>query len=104
MLGYNIHGLYRDFNGNAILKNKYFIVAIDNNILIFDISSSEQWKRYEILLYIENNLYTRGANINKWNNNKDNEFILNLGGNVIMFELMNGDELKITNQIYFKDI
>ena len=94
-MGYNIHGLYRDFNGNVILKNKYFIVAIDNNILTFDISSGEQLKRYEILLYIENNLYTRGANINKWNNNnKDNEFILNLDGNIILFELMNEYKLK----------
>ena len=92
------------FRGNAILKNKYFIVAIDNNISIFDINSGKQIKKYEILLYGEDNLYKCGGNINKWNNNKDNEFIINLGGNIIMFELTDKNELKITNQIYFKNI
>ena len=52
----------------------------------------------------EDNLYKCGANIHKWNNSKDNEFILNLDGNIILFELMNENELKITNQIYFKDV
>ena len=64
----------------------------------------KQLKRYEILLNEKDNLYKCEANIYKWNNNKDNEFILNIGGNIIMFELMNEDELKIINQIYSKDI
>ena len=104
LFNYSTRGSHHYFRGNAILEKKYLIVAIDYNILIFDISSGKQLRIYEILLYGEGNLYKCRANINKWNNNKDNEFILNLGGNVIMFELMNGDELKITNQIYFKDI
>ena len=85
-------------------EKKYLIVAIDYNILIFDISSGKQLRRYEIFLYGEDNLYKCRVNINKWNSNKDNEFILNLGGNIILFELMNEQEFKITNQIYFKDI
>ena len=104
LLEYWVEGSHHYFRGNAILKNKYFIISIDNNILIFDISSGKQLKRYEILVYGEDNLYVCKANINEWNNNKDNEFILNLGGNIIMFELMNEYELKITSQMYFKDI
>jgi len=103
-LEYSTYGSHHYFKGNAILKNKYLIVAIDYNILIFDISSSEQLKRYEILLYGEDNLYKCEASINKWNNNKNNEFIMNIGGNIIIFELINENELKIINQIYFKDI
>ena len=104
LLDYRTYGSYHYFKGNVILKNKYFIVSIDYNILIFDISSGKQLKRYEILLYGEDNLYKGEANINKWINNKDNEFILNLGGNIILFELVNEYDLKITNQIYFKNI
>ena len=104
LLDYSSYGSYHYFRGNIILEKKYLIIAIDNNILIFDISSGKQLKRYEILIYREDNLYKCEANIYKWNNNKDNEFILNLRGNIIMFELINEDELKITNQIYFKDI
>ena len=104
LLDYSSYDSYHYFRGNIILEKKYLIVAIDYNILIFDISSGKQLRRYEILLYGEDNLYKCEANIYKWNNNKDNEFILNLRGNIIMFELINEDELKITNQIYFKDI
>ena len=104
LLDYSTYGSYHYFKGNAILKNKYLIVAIDYNILIFDISSGELLKRYEILLYGEDNLYKCDINFKKWNNNKDNQFIINLAGNIILFELMNECELKIINQIYFKDI
>ena len=104
LLNYSIDESHHYFKGNAILKNKYFIVAIDYNILIFDISSGELLKRYEILLYGEDNLYKCDINFKKWNNNKDNQFIINLAGNIILFELMNECELKIINQIYFKDI
>ena len=104
LLKYSVYASHHYFVGNIILKNKYFIVAIDYNILIFDISSGKQLKRYEILLYGEDNLYKCQANIKKFNTNNDNEFILNLGGNIIMFGLMSNYELKIINKIYFKDI
>ena len=104
LLNYSIDESHHYFKGNAILKNKYLIVAIDNNILIFDISSCKQLKRYEILLYGEDNLYKCNINLKKWNNSKDNQFLINLAGNIVLFELINEYELKIINQIYFKDI
>ena len=51
LLEYSTRGLHHYFRGNTILGKKYLIVAIDYNILIFDISSGKQLKRYEILLY-----------------------------------------------------
>ena len=104
LLNYSIDESHHYFKGNAILKNKYLIVVIDNNILIFDISSCKQLKRYEILLYGEDNLYKCNINLKKWNNSKDNQFLINLAGNIVLFELINEYELKIINQIYFKDI
>ena len=74
------------------------------NILIFDISSGKILERYEILLYGKNSLFKSDLNLQKWNNNKDNQFLINLAGNIILFELLNECELKIINQIYFKDI
>ena len=40
----------------------------------------------------------------KWNNNKDNEFILTLNGNIILFELTDEFKLKIISQIYSKNV
>ena len=104
LLDYSVYASHHYFVGNAILKNKFFIVAIDNNILIYDIRSGKQLKRYEILLYGEDNLYKCRANIKKLNNNNDNEFILNLGCNIVMFELIDNYELKVINQIFFKNV
>ena len=101
---YSTYGGHHYFKGNIILKNKYFITGIDNNILIFDISTGKQLKRYEVSAEGEDNLYKCGCNIKKWNNNNDNEFILNIKGNIILFELTNDIELKIINKAYFKDI
>ena len=102
-LEYSTSCSHHYFNGNVILKNQYFIVLIDNNILLFDISSGIQLKRYVINLYGDY-IYNYVLNIMKWNNNKDNEFILTLNGNIILFELMDEFKLKIISQIYSKNV
>ena len=101
---YSTSGDYHFFKGNAILKNKYFIVGIDNNILIFDIFSGKQLKRYELLINGGDNAYICNANIIKWNNNEDNEFLINIKGNIVLFELTKDIDLKIINQSYFQNI
>ena len=101
---YITYGGYHYFKRNAILKNKYFIVGIDNNILIFDILSGKQIKKYELFICGENNSYMCNANITKWNNNEDNEFFINIKGNIFLFELTNDNDLKIINQSYFENI
>ena len=103
-LEYSSYGGHHYFKGSTILKNKFFITGIDGNILIFDISTGKQLKRYEVLAEGENNLFLCGCNIKKWYNNNDNQFILNIKGNIILFELTNNNELQIINQAYFKDI
>ena len=96
-----------------LIKGKYFIVLINNNILIIDIINGKLLKRYEILLNLILNgndslfIYTY-MNIQKWNNSEDNEFIIFIEKNIILFEL-NEDEnniinLKILNKSYFPNI
>ena len=101
---YSTYGGHHYFKGSAILKNKYFIIEIDNNILIYDIFSGNELKRYRLLISGENNLYICNANIKKWNNNEDNEFLLNIKGNIILFALNFGADLKIINQSYYENI
>ena len=60
-------------------------------------------KRYEVLSEGEDDLFKYGCNIKKWNDNNDNEFILNIKGNIILFELTNDNELKIIYQAFFQD-
>ena len=96
-----------------IIKKKYFIVLINNNIFIIDIINGKLLKRYEILINLILNgndslfIYTY-MNIQKWNNSEDNEFIIFIEKNIILFEL-NEDEnniinLKILNKSYFPNI
>ena len=60
-------------SGNVILKNKYFIFIIDNNIFVFDLKEGKELKRYVIL--IDGNFdgkdslfITDYLDIRKWNN------------------------------------
>ena len=89
------------------------MVLIDNSIFIIDLFNGNLLKKYEILI----NLIFNGndslfiyklINIQKWNNPEDNEFIIFIEKNIILFEL-NEDEngvvnLKILNYSYFPNI
>ena len=97
-------GINHYFSGEVILKDKYFLVGIDNNILLFDIFTLNQLKRYEILTDGIDNLYKEWANIKKWSNNTDNEFFINIRGNIFLFRLTDNNELKIIGYSYFNDI
>ena len=101
---YSTYGGHHYFKGSAILKNKYFIIEIDNNILIYDIFSGNELKRYRLLISGENNLYICNANIKKWKNDEDNEFLINIKGNIVLFKLTNDNDLKIINQSYYENI
>ena len=101
---YSSSGGHHYFRGNVILKNKYFIIGIDNNILIFDIFSGMQLKRYRLFINGEDNLYICNAIIKKWNNKEDNEFLLTIKGNIVLFELTSDNDLKIISQSYNENI
>ena len=104
IIKYNIGEFYCFSNNLVIIKKKFFIIMIDNFILIFDLNEVNLLKRYEI---INNNIkkwYNRYIQIQKWNNEEDNEFFLLINGNFILFELNEDNnkniELKIISQIY----
>ena len=97
----------------VLIKNNYFIIMINNSIFIIDSMNGNILKRFILLIdgisddkirsIFKDNIY-----IQKWNNTEDNEFILLLNGNAILFEL-NDDEkenvkLKILNFTYFPAI
>lgn len=90
---------------NIILKNKYLIFMLDNNITIFDLIEQKLIKKYKIFIDAENHIIIyKKMKLKKWSNKEDNEFILIISGNVILFELeeeKNELKLKILNQTYF---
>ena len=101
---FSTYGGHHYFRGEVILKNKYLLVGIDDNILLFDILSGNQLKRYTILIEGIDNLYLQKANIIKWNNKNDNEFFININGNIFLFRLTDENDLKIIANSYFNDI
>jgi len=105
---YSIYGEFHNFHGYVILKNKFFIIMIDNYIKIFDLFNGNNLKTYEILIDGEDDLYKAKMEIKKWNNNEDNEFFLFENGNIVLFELKEERtkeiKLKIINQSYFPGI
>ena len=106
---------YIDFHlsNYIIIKKKYFMVLIDNSIFIIDLFNGNLIKKYEILINLifngNDSLFIyKFINIQKWNNPEDNEFIIFIEKNIILFEL-NEDEnniinLKILNKSYFPNI
>ena len=98
---FNKNGKTPTIKNYVVLKNKYFVVSIDNTLIIFDLISNEQLKIYELLINGEDNLYFGGLNLKKWICQEDNKFFICINGNFILFELTNDIELKIINQSYF---
>ena len=92
---------YNFFRGYTILKKNYFIIGIENNIFIFDISSNQLLRRYEFIYEGENSFFNN-SNIIKWNNDKNNEFLFICKGILFLFELTNDNELKIISQSCLK--
>ena len=97
----------------VLIKNNYFIIMINNSIFFIDLMNGNILKRFILLIDgISNDkiryIFKDNKYIQKWNNIEDNEFILLLNGNAILFEL-NDDEkenvkLKILNFTYFPAI
>ena len=113
IIKYTENSRYYNLSNYVILKKNYFIVMINNNIFIINLINEKLLKRYEILidaiidgkdsLFIYNYM-----EIQKWNNVEDNEFVLFIDKNVILFEI-NKDEnniinIKILNYLYFPNI
>jgi len=97
-----------NFSDFIVLKNKYVIFMIENNLLVIDILKNNLIKKYTILYLNNDNKLTELKNnkIIKWNNINDNEFVLIINGNITLFKLndKSGINLEIIAYSYFKDI
>ena len=102
-ISYNIN-----FSNGIILKNKYFIFMLDNNLLVLSLLTFEIIKNYSLVFYYDDDflIYT-DFQIEKWDEINDNEFILNVNGNITLFELIEDNleiGLKILAYYYFPNI
>ena len=102
------YGYFERFSDFVILKNKYFLIMADNNILIYNIEEGKNLKEYTILEENKNLYIYKNIKIKKWNNIDDNEFIMIDEGNIFLFELnensQNNIELSIIAYSYFPQI
>ena len=88
---FNIKVYFSDF---VVLKNKFFIIMVKNNILIFNMETGKEIKRFKIEIseYIK-------TDIKKWEIPENNEFILIIHNNVILFKLSEENSSKISLNI-----
>ena len=88
-----------------ILKNKYFMMMADNYLFVFNLQLGILSKIFTILIEGEKSLYyEKDIKIQRWNSKEENEFILLLRGNLLLFELNENEDLKILNLSYFPNI
>jgi len=91
---YSIHYGENTLSDSITLNNKYFLIFVDNHLLIFNLISFELMKRYTFLENGEDNSYKKNYNIQKWKKSSDNEFLVILKDNITLLELneMNKNE------------
>ena len=100
-LSFDIPIYFSDF---AILKNKFFIIGISHNILVFSMETGKIVKIFHILA--ENRYYN--IDIKNWDSTENDEFILFVNNNVILFKLNEENSsnisLNILNYAYFPNL
>lgn len=91
-----------NFSDFVILKNKYFINLYKESILIFNMETGKQIKKFEICA----NGYI--SDIKKWDCPQNDEFILLDKNNVILFKLIEESSSKVSLNIinygYFPEV
>ena len=89
------------FSDFVILKNKYFIIMIGKNIFIFNLETGKKIKKFEIIV----DYFYDKMDIKKWDCLGNDEFIMIVNNNIILFKLNEEDSSKITlsilNYAYF---
>ena len=100
-----VHDIKVYFSDFVLLKNKYFIIMVKNSILIFNIESGKEIKRFEI--EVKDNRFL-DIDIKKWDSQRNDEFILIIQNNVILFKLNEENSstisLNILNYGYFPEL
>jgi len=97
-----------NFSNCIILKKKYFIFMADNNLIVLSLLTFEIIKNYSLFFYYDDNfLIYKVFQIEKWDEINDNEFIINVNGNITLFELTEDNSeigLNILAYYYFPRI
>ena len=83
------------FSDFVVLKNKFFIIMVGNNIFIFNIENGKKLKRFEI---ISGHRFSQ-MDIKKWDCKENDEFVLIVGDYVILFKLIEDNSSKISLNI-----
>ena len=96
------------FSDGIVLKEKYFIIMVDNNLLIISLLQGKIIKNYSIVCFYDNDfIIYKSLEIIKWDATNDDEFLLNLNGNITLFELKEENlqiSLNILAYYYFPNI
>ena len=94
------------FSDFATLINKYFIIMIYNDILVFNMETGKKIKNFKII--VENRDRKYNMDIKKWDCKENDEFILIVNNNVILFKLIEENSSKINlnilNYAYFPEL
>ena len=85
-----------DLSDFIVLKKKYGIIMLNNDLLILDIFKKKNIKKYTMLYYDDGHLIIlNDYKIKKWNNKDDNEFIVIMNGNITLFEIKDKSEMNL---------
>ena len=93
-----------EFSDFISLKNKYFIIMLNKSILVFNLETGKEIKRFEIKF--DDDYYLQ-IDIKKWDCPENNEFIMIINNNVVLFKLneeKSSISLNILNYGYFPDL
>ena len=92
------------FSDFVTLKNKYFIIMLLNNILVFNMENGKIIKKFEI---IADHKYLK-MDIKKWDCTENDEFILIARNNIILFKLNEENSSKVSlnvlNYVFFPEL
>jgi hypothetical protein len=94
-----------EFSDFISIKNKYFLIMLKKNILIFNMENGKEIKRFEI--NVDGYRYFR-TDIKKWDCQENDEFIMTVNNNVILFKLNEENSSEISLNIlkygYFPEL
>ena len=85
-----------NFSDYVVLKNNFFIIMVKKTLLIFNLEKENFLKKYEIK--VDNNKYFK-VDIKNWNSIGNDEFIMTINNNVILFRLYEENSSEINLNI-----
>ena len=85
-----------NFSDYVVLKNNFFIIMVEKTLLIFNLEKENFLKKYEIKA--DNNKYFK-VDIKNWNSVGNDEFIMTVNNNVILFRLYEENSSEINLNI-----